>query len=273
MNKKQLVSIILTVYNEEKLIKKCVLSLLQQSYTNTELLVINDGSTDKSLSIINKLGIKAITIKHSGPGRARIYGASISKGNILVFVDADMIYDQRYVYNLVGPILHDKCSGTFSTAEYVANPDNIWSKCWNINIGLPINKRVTDEKNNDGKVYRAILKKKFIEFGGFDNKLGYFDDQISNYSKALPVSNALCYHFNPDNLIDVYFSARWIGRSGKFKSSLRNLLKYSMINSLRISWWRIKEGAPLLFVMFKLIFDFGILTGSINRNTSQNYSK
>ena len=88
-----LVSVIIPLYNAEKHIKKCILSLYNQTYSNIEIIVVNDGSTDNSLSIlsqINKNGeIKIISQKNKGASAARNKGLSIAKGSYIQFLDAD----------------------------------------------------------------------------------------------------------------------------------------------------------------------------------------
>lgn len=60
MNSNKLVSIILPIYNVEKYLEKCVCSILNQDYNNLEVILVNDGSTDKSLEICERLQKKII---------------------------------------------------------------------------------------------------------------------------------------------------------------------------------------------------------------------
>lgn len=88
------VSIIVPVYNAEKYLNKCIDSILQQSYSNYELLLIDDGSTDKSYNICKAYELKndkVICLKeeNGGAGRARNYGIEQSTGDYIMFVDSD----------------------------------------------------------------------------------------------------------------------------------------------------------------------------------------
>ena len=221
------------------------------------------------------MNVKLSILSHGGPGRAKNYGAKIASGEILVFIDGDMVLHKNYIENIISPILKKKCVCTYTIVEYVKNIENIWSKCWNINSDLRSNQRIQDNNQTNGQSFRAIVKKRFLDTLGFDPKLGYIDDKsLTKYNIfATPVSNAICYHYNPDTLREVYFSARWIGRSMKFKFNLRNLLRYSIVNSLKISLEKIHKGAPLLFMVFKIFFDFGIFTGLLCKNSRNNFSK
>ncbi|MFE4238720.1 glycosyltransferase family 2 protein [Peribacillus butanolivorans] len=88
------VSIIVPVYNSEKHLIDCVNSILNQSYKNIEVLLVNDGSTDNSGSICEDFAekdcrVKAIHQKNSGPSVARNTGIKAARGDYIQFVDSD----------------------------------------------------------------------------------------------------------------------------------------------------------------------------------------
>lgn len=269
------ISVIIPVFNEEKYIAKCIESIVKQSIKPFEIIVVDDGSIDNTSAIAKKYGINIFKLKHGGTGQAKNYGASKAKGEILIFIDADMYLDKDYIKNIISPILKEKCICTYTTAEYVKNTKNIWAKCWNINGDLPENKRVSTDKDYKEFAFRAILKREFDQTKGYNPSWGYFDDgslsQFGIFSKA--VNNAICYHYNPETLKEVIISARWIGRSKKFELTFRNIMKYSILNSLRIAFRKVKNGAPLAFIIFKLIFDYGIVIGMFSKTTTHNYAK
>lgn len=279
LDENPLISVIIPVYNEEKYIEECIQTIINQTYSNFEIIVVDDGSIDNSSKIISKYNsVTLVKQQHRGPGSAKNLGAKCSKGKILVFIDGDMYLHKNYLREIINPLLNGNYIATYTTSEYVSNINNIWAKCWNINIGLPYNypaPRINFKDEFLGLAFRAILKKKFISYGGFDSKLGYIDDRSINKIKnrIIAVDNAVCYHFNPDNLIDVFLSARWIGRSVTFVCNFNNLLKYSIVNSLRIAIRKIVYGAPIRFLIFKIVFDLGLLIGMINNNISNNRSK
>jgi len=96
------VSIILPARNEEKRIKKCVESLLDQDYSNFELILVNDGSTDKTLDIIKQISmnddrVKVIDLKSKpadwvGTNWPIFQGYLVSNGEILLFTEADTFH-------------------------------------------------------------------------------------------------------------------------------------------------------------------------------------
>lgn len=91
MNK---VSIIVPIYNVEKYLEKCLDSLIGQTYENIELILVNDGSTDRSLEIAERYAnkhkqIRLVTQKNGGLSKARNTGIKLAGGEYLCFVDSD----------------------------------------------------------------------------------------------------------------------------------------------------------------------------------------
>lgn len=95
-------SIIVPIYNEENWIGRCIESLIRQTFNDFEVIIIDDGSTDNSLSIIKKYcqldkRIKYISTKNQGSAKARNTGLEHINGDLVTFVDADdYIEEQMY---------------------------------------------------------------------------------------------------------------------------------------------------------------------------------
>jgi glycosyltransferase involved in cell wall biosynthesis len=92
-----LVSIVVPVYNGEKYLKKTIESILQQTYSNFELLLINDGSRDSSAKLIDALvatdkRIEGFSKENGGVANARNYGVSLAKGELIAFCDQDDLW-------------------------------------------------------------------------------------------------------------------------------------------------------------------------------------
>jgi len=98
--KNTLISIVTPVYNCEDYIKECVDSILNQTYINFEYFVINDGSTDNTLKILNSYNddrLKVISQKNQGQSVALNYGWSLCKGDYLCYLSADDIFYKDFL--------------------------------------------------------------------------------------------------------------------------------------------------------------------------------
>lgn len=108
MDKK--ISVIIPVYNVEKYLARCLNSIIKNTYKNIEIILVNDGSKDKSQEIIdkykNKYGniIKAKEQENKGPAEARNVGIEMASGEYIMFVDSDDFIKEDYIENYVQPL-------------------------------------------------------------------------------------------------------------------------------------------------------------------------
>ncbi len=264
----KLISAIIPAYNEEDTIKSCLETLERQSYSSIEIIVVDDGSSDSTRKIIEDFSsIKLLTQNHKGPGPARNLGASNSKGEILVFVDADMTFDKNFIRDLIKPISDGQTIGTFSKNEMVKNRDNIWSNCWNINKNLPKERMIAKNYPNEAPVFRAILKSEFEKAGGFDESGQYTDDWSLSRKlgkKSTACEGAVYYHYNPQTLGEVWQQARWIGKNefiaGNFLRKFKSLILYSLPASFVIGFIKSVMNFNFYFLFFKFIYDLAVVT-------------
>lgn len=101
-----MISIIMAVYNEEKYIRQAIESIITQSYRNLELIIVNDGSTDSTYEIIEKLQIKDTRIKAINPGkvgknRAFNLGVASAAGDWIGLFAGDDIMEAGVIENLM----------------------------------------------------------------------------------------------------------------------------------------------------------------------------
>lgn len=104
------ISVIIPVYNAEEYLEKCICSILSQSFTNYELLLINDGSSDRSSQILDKYAsryshVRAYHKENGGPGSARNQGIQYASGEWIAFIDADDWVEPNYLQDLCQGIL------------------------------------------------------------------------------------------------------------------------------------------------------------------------
>lgn len=100
-----MVSVVVTAYNLENYIQRCITSILNQSYTDFELIIVNDSSKDKTLKLIKQFTDKRIIIinnhKNVGAGLSRRYGIEKAIGDYVALIDGDDYIDKDYLLNLV----------------------------------------------------------------------------------------------------------------------------------------------------------------------------
>ena len=163
-NMGKLISVIIPVYNGEKYINECVQSIIQQEYSNIEIIVVNDGSTDDTKAILDDIvskddRVKVHTITNHGQGYARNYGMSVANGEYIGFCDADdLIHPQMY-------------SSLMQAAEEY-DADMIGCDHSNIIDGQVVYKRPNKDKEyhfvNRSDALRGFAFREYIAWGVWD---------------------------------------------------------------------------------------------------------
>lgn len=276
--KQPLVSIIIPAYNEENHIADCLRTLLNQTYKETEIIAVDDGSSDKTVQKITEYPVELLSQSHQGPAKARNKAAKMAKGRILVFVDSDMTFEENFIKDLVQPIIDGQYKGTFSKEEYISNWDNVWSRCWNINLGFPDQRMIPGDYPDEGLDFRAIIKDEFLRVGGFDD-VGYTDTWTLHKKlgyRPHAVSGAKYYHANPQSLGEVFNQAKWVakreykyGRLGMVFTLLKSFLPISLL----IGVVKATRNNEYNFITFKIIYDIGIFTGLVEKIAFKKLSK
>ena len=116
-----IISIIIPLFNKELFIKQTLLSVLNQTFSDFEIIIINDGSTDNSVSIINDLDDKRITLyttKNKGVSHARNYGISKANSDLIALLDADDLWDSNHLDNLYSLYTSFPKCGLYATNYY-----------------------------------------------------------------------------------------------------------------------------------------------------------
>ncbi len=153
-NNNPLVSIVIPTHNRANLLGRCVQSILNQTYENFELIIVDDASTDNTKNIIKRFKDKRIIyIKHKknlGGGAARNTGIKTAKGNFIAFQDSD---DEWLPQKL------EKQMNAFETAS--KNTGVIYTAFWRIENGkktyIPNN-----IQNKQGNIHQELLKGNFV---------------------------------------------------------------------------------------------------------------
>lgn len=106
MENQEILSVIVPIYNVEKYVVKCIKSIIDQTYTNLQVILVDDGSTDKSGIICDKLSrmdnrIQVVHKKNGGLSSARNCGIDFARGKYICFIDSDDWIDINMFKNLI----------------------------------------------------------------------------------------------------------------------------------------------------------------------------
>lgn len=195
------VSVVIPVYNSSKYISCAIDSVLSQDYTNFEIIVVDDGSTDNTCSVIESkyLGkVKIIKIKNSGVSVARNIGINSSNGYYIAFLDSDDFWEKSKLAKQVKSIEKDIENGVSYTSRFIIKNENIITgeerKSWS---GFVLNKILI--KNFICLSSVLIKKECFLKCGFFDEALEVSEDydlwiRISNKYKFVYLDERLVYY-------------------------------------------------------------------------------
>ena len=120
------ISVIVPVYNVEAYLERCVESILQQTYANFELILINDGSADSSGQICDYLAsqyenIKVYHIENAGVSNARNMGIQLATGSWVTFIDSDDFVTQDYLATLASAVEGENIGFAIAPLQHIKN--------------------------------------------------------------------------------------------------------------------------------------------------------
>lgn len=129
-----LISVIIPIYNAEKYLKKCLDTVLSQTYTNIEVILVNDGSSDGSGAIIDSYAcqdgrIRVIHLpENKGVSHARNRGIDILKGEYTIFVDADDYVEPDFLEKLYGNLKENQADISICGVDFVGFGEYVTSR-------------------------------------------------------------------------------------------------------------------------------------------------
>ena len=202
-------SVIVPVYNTAMYLEKCLDSLLNQSYSNMEIIVVEDKSTDNSRDKLkkykNKKNIKIFYNEiNSGLSYSRNKGLDMASGDFIGYIDSDDYIEKDYYYNMMNSIINDNATLAISDVKVVLENENNKeiielsrnedSKLGYINVGLAA--------SACNKVFKKelISKYKFAE-GKVNEDLAVIIPTIVNAFKITYVKNNYYYYIQRNNSI------------------------------------------------------------------------
>jgi GT2 family glycosyltransferase len=181
-----LVSVIIPTYNRAGIICRTIDNIFQQTYSNIELIIVDDGSTDDTLSKLRQYGsrLRVVEQSNSGPAVARNHGAKLAHGEIIAFQDSDDLWKptklERQVAllemdrsipcclcNVVFRVVNGKELTSFEFSQVHFDQDeSIW-----LNVLEVLSTRFVLFNQA-----AAIRREVFEKLGGFDEDLKYLED-------------------------------------------------------------------------------------------------
>jgi len=215
---KPLISVIMPIYKVEQYLRKCLDSVLLQTYANLEIILIDDGSPDNCGKICDEYAekdsrIKVIHKANGGVAAARNSGLNIAKGDYIGFIDSDDWIEPNMYECLLNDILQNECD--ISMCEFFVERKK--SKIWHI----PVNKKIAEADeiiklsflNTNfyapwSKLYskKIFLELRYPENGIAEDMFLFFPIVIK--SKKVSFVNVPLYHyiFREDSIIASNFS-------------------------------------------------------------------
>ena len=239
---KDLVSIIVPVYNADKFIQETINSVLNQTYNNFELLLIEDMSTDKSIEIIKKniekdSRIKLITnTKKQGAAGVRNIGIKEAKGRFIAYIDADDYWVKTKLEEQINFMKENNCAFSFTGYEFAHNDLSLTGK--KVHVPNKIN-------------YKGALKNTTI----FTTTVMFDLDKISKeqiYMPKVKSEDTACWW----HILRNGYSAYGLNKILAYYRRSNNTLSSNKIEAIKRIWnlYRKQEHLGILYSIYNFIF-------------------
>lgn len=182
-----MVSIIITCYNKEKYITKCIESVISQTYKNLEIIIIDDGSKDSSAAIIEKYknsykNIKTVIKENEGVSKARNLGIKLANGSKIIFIDGDDYVEKEYIEELM----------KYKNNDLVICGYNQFSE-QNISTNKPVNQEIYINQ----KIVDVLLNKEYMIYTAVP--------YLKLFSLDIIKKNDICFNENMNYGEDINF--------------------------------------------------------------------
>ncbi len=202
MEKKPLISVIVPIYNVEKYLDRCIKSIVNQTYENLEIILVDDGSPDNSPKMCDEWAkkdkrIKVIHKENGGVSSARNIGIDKSRGEWITFVDADDYIEPTYAEDMLA------VSNDFDTKYICCGYNKVYSnKSETINSSgeiIELNKKdfliaLLNVQTSYGFVHMKLIHKDVIGNVRFNEELPVGEDALFNVQLCKNLDKAVIYN-------------------------------------------------------------------------------
>ncbi|HNV23546.1 MAG TPA: glycosyltransferase [Candidatus Omnitrophota bacterium] len=205
------ITIIIPVFNSEKTIAKTLEAVLNQSYPNVEIIVVDDGSTDSTAKIIEMFieisradNKKVISVyqNNAGPASARNRGAKEANTEIIFFTDSDCVPHQNWIEQSLDAF-KDKSVAVVAGSYGIANAEFLLARCVYQEILYRHKYLMPQYPKSFGSYNFGIRKKIFEEVGGFNQNYRYASGEDNDLSYKILKAGYKIY-FEKKSLVDHY---------------------------------------------------------------------
>lgn len=190
----QRVSIIIPAFNAEKTLAQCLEACRRQTYSDVQIIVVDDGSTDNTCSIAQRFGIHCLSQENQGPAAARNRGASEACGDILAFTDADCVPAADWIERLLEGFGEGivAVGGTYG----IVNSGSSLARIIHEEIQMR-HEKFGEDVDFVGSFNMAVLAASFREVGGFDACFPAASAEDNDLSyRLLDAGGKLCFRRN-----------------------------------------------------------------------------
>lgn len=233
-------SIIIPVYNTKEIFfRECIESILEQTYKNYEIIIIDDGSNEETKKIINEYKMEKVIVKsieNSGVSNARNVGTEIASGDYLLYVDSDDMISKRYLERLNSILCKEKYDLILSQVTFdkeLIFQNNTYKILLDENIKNTLRKyylsfcneklRTNSSWINRGPVARCI-KSKIAKNNKFDVNMAFAEDVIWNL-KLLNTDINVAIMLSPEYYYRVNLGSATQGYRKNFENELYDILQ------------------------------------------------
>lgn len=241
---KELISIIVPIYNTEKYLECCVTSLINQTYKNLEIILVDDGSPDASPALCDKFAksdkrIKVIHKENGGVSSARNTGLENAKGKYICFVDSDDWVELSFVEDLINDIKTTNSDISFCLFDIVKdngqvlkiNERNIDTlKNLDITSFFLTARNGTEREDTMGSACRIMADTKLLKDLKFNTSLHFAEDlifilQILEKEPKVSVIHKYLYHYYSNVNSTVKANPKYLKNLDNTYNYLKNYLK------------------------------------------------
>ena len=261
-----MISIIIPVYNAGEYLRDTVQSVLEQDYKSIEVILVNDGSTDDSLTICNELKvidnrIIVISQQNAGVSTARNNGMKVAKGEYILFIDADDLLEKDMVSTLYNKAVETSaeivsCGAALIKDGLVIKEEFGTDEFHTYNNEEALKYFLIGDRVNIG-VWTKLFKKSVIKDLEFKKNIRINEDKLFIFEALMKTNKFVVYDVSKYNYIQRDFSVTRIFDSRWFDTIdvadlMLNIIKqekndlefYARINQIKVYYW-------LLLMMYR----------------------